>query len=129
LLHEISRDESFMERIRAGWEAFQTYLDTDTPPPLTDADTVQRSDTFWKDAATAFASAKQAADAADQALAAARDALVKLAVHPREQGAGVTVTKFWKAGNVDYKKVPALQGLDLSAWRGKSREEVRVTAG
>ena len=103
------------------------FLDTDTPPPLTEADTVQRSDTYWKDAAAAFVQAKQAADAADLALSAARDALVKLAVHPREQGSGVTVTKYWKAGNVDYKKVPALQGLDLRAWRGKSREEVRVT--
>jgi putative phage-type endonuclease len=129
LLHEIPRDEAIMERIRAGWDAFQIFLDTDAAPPLTDADTVQRSDTFWKDAAAAFASAKLAADAADVALTAARDALVKLAVHPREAGAGVTVTKFWKAGNVAYAKIPALQGLDLTAWRGKSREEVRVTAG
>lgn len=128
LLHEIPRDEAVMERIKAGWDGFQVFMDTDTPPPLTEADTVQRSDTFWKDAATAFAQAKQSADAADLALTAARDALVKLAVQPREQGAGVTVTRYWKAGNVDYKKVPALQGLDLSAWRGKSREEVRVTA-
>jgi len=96
---------------------------------LADADTVQRSDKFWKDAAGAFAQAKLAADAADQALTAARDALVKLAVHPRESGAGVTVTRYWKAGSVAYAKIPALQGLDLSAWRGKSREEVRVTAG
>ncbi len=118
-----------MERIRAGWDGFQKYLDTDTPPPLTEADTVQRSDTFWKDAAAAFASAKAAADAADLALTAARDALVKLAVHPRESGAGVTVTRYWKAGSVAYAKLPCLQGLDLSAWRGKSREEVRVTAG
>jgi hypothetical protein len=72
--------------------------------------------------------AKQAADAADLALTAARDALVKLAVHPREQGAGVTVTKYWKAGNVAYAKIPALAGVDLNAYRGKSREEVRVTA-
>ncbi len=128
LLHEIPRDEAVMERIKAGWDAFQTYLDTDTPPPLTDADTVQRSDTFWKDAAAAFASAKAAADAADLALTAARDALVKLAVHPRESGAGVSVTRFWKAGNVDYKKVPALAGVDLNGYRSKGREEVRVTA-
>lgn len=128
LLHEIPRDEAVMGRIRAGWDAFQVFMDTDTPPPLTDADTVLRSDTFWKDAAATFASAKQAADAADLALTAARDALVKLAIQPREQGAGVTVTRYWKAGNVAYAKIPALQGLDLSVWRGKAREEVRVTA-
>ena len=115
-----------MERIKTGWDSFQVFLDTDTPPPLTEADTVQRRDTFWKDAAAAFTTAKQAADAADLALAEARNALVKLVVHPREQGAGVTVTKYWKAGNVAYAKLPALQGLDLSSYRGKAREEVRV---
>ena len=125
LRHEIARDEAVMDRIRDGWEAFLTHLDIDTPPPLTDADTVQRLDTFWKEAASAFALAKRAEDSADLALAAAREALVKLAVHPREQGDGVTVTRFWKAGNVDYKKVPVLVGLDLAKYRGKAREEVR----
>lgn len=52
-----------------------------------------------------------------------------LAVHPREQGAGVAVMRFRKTGNVDYKKVPALKGVDLEAYRGKSREELRVAVG
>jgi hypothetical protein len=34
---------------------------------------------------------------------------------------------FWKAGAVVYAKVPALQGLDMRAYRGKSREEVRIS--
>jgi len=58
----------------------------------------------------------------------AREALVNLAGHPREQGSGITVTRYWKAGNVDYKKIPVLKGLDLSLFRGNAREEVRVTA-
>ena len=36
------------------------------------------------------------------------------------------MTRYWKAGNVDYKRVPALTGLDLALYRGKAREEVRV---
>lgn len=63
------------------------------------------------------------------ALDQAEQALVALAAHPREQGAGVTVTRFWKVGSVDYKKVPALSGVNLDAYRGKAREEVRVTVG
>jgi hypothetical protein len=39
----------------------------------------------------------------------------------------VAVTRFWKAGSVDYKKVVELQGVDLERYRGKAREEVRVT--
>lgn len=117
-----------MQRIREGWDWFQGYLDIDTPPPLTDADTVLREDVDWTEAALAYAQAKLASDAAGAGLEKARDALVALASHPREQGAGVAVTRFWKTGNVDYKKVSVLQGLDLSGYRGNGREEIRVTA-
>jgi predicted phage-related endonuclease len=127
LLRPIEPIDHAMERIRDGWDQFQTYLDTDTPPPLTDADTVQRSDAAWTAAAQVFAEAKRATDAADATLVKARDQLVALAQHPREQGAGVSVTRFWKTGSVAYAKIPALQGVDLSSYRGKAREEVRVS--
>ena len=42
LLIPVVRDEAAMERIKRGWDVFQTNLDCDTPPPLTDADTVIR---------------------------------------------------------------------------------------
>ncbi len=88
---------------------------------------MQRDDAGWAQAALAYAQAKRAAEASDEALDRARQALVALAEHPREQGAGVAVTRYWKAGRVDYKKVPALRGVDLEQYRGKAREEVRVT--
>jgi hypothetical protein len=39
----------------------------------------------------------------------------------------VNVVKLWKAGNVDYKAIPQLKGVNLDRYRGKGREEVRVT--
>jgi predicted phage-related endonuclease len=127
ILRVVARDEALMERVRQGWEAFQPFLDGDSPPPLSDADTVLREDPTWAEAAAAYAAAKQAADAAGEALELSRQELIALAQHAREQGAGVAVTRFWKQGSVQYKTVPALKGLDLDAYRGKSREEVRVT--
>ena len=127
LMQTVCRDDDTFGRIRAGWDSFQAYLDSDSPPPLTDADTVVREDADWVAAATAFAAAKQAADLADQAVSQAREALVALARHPKECGAGVSVTRYWKAGAVDYKRVPALKGVDLGLYRGKAREEVRIT--
>ena len=127
ILQEVERDEVLMDRIREGWEAFQPFLDADTPPPLSDADTVLRADSEWTHAAEAYTAAKQAADAAAETLEQSRQGLIVLARHAREQGTGVAVTRFWKAGNVDYRKVPALNGVALDAYRGKSREEVRVT--
>jgi len=127
LLRSLERDEVSMAAIRGAWDVFQRFLDTDTPPPLVGADTVQREDAAWAAAAQAFVQAKRAAQTADEALERAKEALVALAEHAHEQGAGVTVTRFWKAGNVDYKKVVELGGVDLEAYRGKGREEVRVT--
>ena len=127
ILHEVSRDEAAMEAIRTAWEAFQPFLDNDTPPPLAEADTVIRHDVAWVEAAKAFTEAKTAAEAAAERLDAARLSLVGLAQHPKESGAGVTVTRYWRAGNVDYKKVPELKGVDLSQYRSTPREEVRVS--
>jgi len=128
LLLAVPRDEAAMSAIRDAWDAFQVYLDEDRPPPLADADTVMRKDLAWTEAAQAYVLAKAAAQVADEGLERAKGALVALAKHPREQGAGVSVTRFWKTGSVDYKKVPALAGVDLEKYRGKAREEVRVTA-
>ena len=127
LLMPIEPIDHAMHRIKEGWEIFQDYLDTDSPPPLTDADTVMREDGAWSAAARAFSDAKAAVDAAEALMAQARGALVALAQHAREQGAGVSVTRYFKQGNVAYAKIPALQGLDLSAYRGKTKEETRVT--
>ena len=129
LLHVIEPQAVLIAQIRQAWDAFQVYLDSDTPPPLVDADTLRRDDDTWCSAAEAYLKAKLAAQASDEALDQAKQALVALAAHPREQGAGVTVTRFWKVGSVDYKKVPELSGVDLDVYRGKAREEVRVTVG
>lgn len=37
------------------------------------------------------------------------------------------MTRFWKAGSVDYKTVPQLQAVDLEPFRKKEGEEVRMT--
>ena len=60
-------------------------------------------------------------------LALAREALVALAPHPKVTGAGVSVTRFWKAGAAAYAKVPELESLDLNVYRVKSTEDVRIS--
>lgn len=127
LLLTVHRDEAAMEEIRGGWDTFATFLDSDTPPPLTEADSVLRDDPAWTEAAKAYLTAKARADTADEVLESARKVLVALSRHPRETGAGVSVIRVFKPGNVDYKKVPQLQSVDLSKYRGDGRQEVRVT--
>jgi len=127
MLVEITRDDVAMAAIRRAWDAFQVYLDTDTAPPLTDRDTVIRTDAEWQSAATDYARLKAEADTVGEKLDAAKARLVALAVHNSESGAGVTVTRYWKSGSIDYKRIPVLAAVDLETYRGQGREEVRIT--
>jgi putative phage-type endonuclease len=127
ILLEVQKFADAKERIHAAWETFWPCMTTDTPPPLTDKDKVVREDVAWQAAAKDYLALKAEADAVAEKLDAAKVALVNLAKHPSETGSGVTVTRFWKQGNVDYKKVPELAGVELDAYRGKAREEVRVS--
>ena len=113
--------------IQEAWDAFMHCIKTDTPPPLTDRDKVIRNDDEWRAAAEVYLELKQQADRLAALVDEAKAKLVGLAQHPSESGAGVTVTRFWKQGAVDYKRVPELQGVELEGYRAKPREEVRVS--
>jgi putative phage-type endonuclease len=128
ILHTIERDEVCMQRIRDAWDQFMPYLDRDSPPPLADADTLIRQDEVWLQAARHYLHTKQAADTLSEQLETARQSLIGLAQHPKEQGGGVCVTRYWKQGMVDYKKVPQLQGVDLNLYRSKPRQEIRISS-
>lgn len=127
LLVEKRPEKSSWARIEDGWEGFMRFIAEDLPPPLTDRDTVVRTDPDWEQAAAIFLRLKYEADQAASRLDDAKARLISLASHSSEKGGGVQVTRYWKAGSVDYKKVPQLSGVDLEKYRAPSREEVRVT--
>lgn len=124
---EITPDPKVFEHIQSAWDDFQLLLDTDTPPPLSEQDTLLREDNDWKLAAELFTTLKSKAEEAAKQADEAKAKLIAMTTHSRETGFGVAVTRYWKQGNVDYKNIPALQAVDLGNYRGKAKEEVRVT--
>ena len=88
-----------------------------------------RSDAAWQAAAERYVRLKAEADSLAVQLDEAKAALLGLATHPAESGCGVSVTRYWKQGAVDYKKVPELAGVDLEPYRKKGGVEVRVSVG
>ena len=114
--------------IRQAWDRFMRFVAEDRAPALADRDTVLRTDPEWAAAARVFLAAKETADAAATRLDEAKSTLVMLAQHPSEKGAGVLLSRYRKAGTIDYKKVAALAGMDLEQCRGAPREEVRISA-
>ena len=128
ILLEVKPDAHLWPRIHEAWDEFMGFVASKSAPPLSKGDVRQRSDSDWTAAAAHYLETKLFADQAQRALAEAKELLVALASHTSETGAGVTVTRYWKTGAIDYKKVPELKALDLEQYRGAPREETRVTA-
>ena len=129
LLLEVTPCPERWDAMRSAWDAFMLCIRTDTPPPLMERDKVVRTDGEWQAAAENYSRLKAEAESLADQVDAAKEALVGLAKHPSEAGFGVSVTRFWKTGGVDYKRVPELAGVDLDIYRQKGRFETRVTVG
>ena len=127
ILLEQRPEASAWDTLRQDWDRFMDLVRTDQPPPLTDRDTIIRTDPEWLAAAREYIAAKKLADDTAVELDALKQRLTSLARHSSEQGGGVSVSRYWKTGAVDYKKVPELAGVDLDRYRGAEREETRVT--
>ena len=76
-LLEVAPEPTCRAQITEAWDAFMKYIETDTPPPLTDRDTLERLDPEWQAAAARYIAAKRAAEAAGSELDAAKSALVE----------------------------------------------------
>lgn len=113
---EVFPNETIWANIRAAWDEFWPLMSCDESA-LT-ADVKKREDSDWFLAVERYRAAKTATAAAQANEDAARDALIELADGFTSEGFGVKVTSSTRAGNVNYKAIPELKGVDLSKYRG-----------
>ena len=123
---EVTPDKECWERIGKEWDVFAAYLAKRSAPPLSKGDIRQRNDEEWTNAAKAFVEAKRTADEVQRTLDDAKGRLIALTEHSSESGGGVTVTRYWKRGSIDYSKIAELSAKDLEPYRSAPREETRV---
>jgi putative phage-type endonuclease len=126
LVHPVAPDQNAWSRIRDAWDEFAKYVAAKEAPPLTDRDTRTRDDPEWLEAAARYVALRAEYDELSAKVDGAKAQLAGLAKHAREHGGGVSVTRLWKRGNVDYTRVPELVGVDLEPYRNSGREETRV---
>ena len=102
ILFPVAPDTSTWPRIHAAWDQFMDFINTKSPPPLGDRDTRLRDDPEWLSAAAAY-----------------------LELRMEHEKLSLSVTRLWKRGNVEYKRVPALEGVDLEVYRGRGGKRSR----
>lgn len=86
-----------------------------------------RTDPKWTRAAAAWLKAYESHEKAKLALEKKRWALLKLAGEASASGAGVAVTRYFRAGLINYGSIPELAGVALDEYRKAGSWEVRVT--
>ncbi|MEJ7668096.1 MAG: YqaJ viral recombinase family protein [Casimicrobiaceae bacterium] len=126
VIFPVAPDPSSWPQIHAAWDEFARYIAETQAPPLTDRDARIRNDPEWLKAAAEYVELRTAYDGLSAKVDAAKSQLVDLSCHAKEQGGGVSVTRYWKSGAIDYKAIPGLTGVDLEPYRRPAREEVRV---
>ena len=126
VLFPVAPDASSWPRIHQAWNEFARYVTEAQAPPLTDRDVRIRDDREWLDAAARYVALRTAYDELSANIDEAKSRLVGLASHAKEQGGGVAVTRLWKRGAIDYKRIPELARVNLEQHRAASREETRV---
>ena len=126
-LFPIKRDHAWWDNNLGLLEDFhENYLvELDNPKHLEDL-VQERTDDDYLDAALAYRNAKESLTGAQDAEKQAREALLAL-VDRNCRGNGVQVTQYTRQGNVNYKSIPELEGVDLNGYRGKSSTQYRVT--
>jgi len=106
---------------------FWQLVQTDTPPPLTDKDT--RTILKHDDLALKYVEAKKILDHAETACFELKKEIENIAagiVRAEFGKTGLTVVKSYRMGNVDYKKIPELKGVNLDQYRGRSSQVFRI---
>lgn len=108
---------------------FHEYIVTDTPPPLTARDCIDCSEDEFVGTAEMYLELKKELEEKEKTLKVLEKTLRGYV--PKDshsvKGGGIKVTGFWRAGNVDYKKIPELESVDLEQYRKGSSWQTRIT--
>jgi len=117
---QVNAETELQAQIVEKWLEFFSHLDAGEPPEH------ERRDTAWRKAAKAYREAKEKLEAAKAAEAEAKEALEALAGETGGRGCGVSVSRYYVQGSVDYKSaLPS--DIDLEQFRKPGRWQTRVT--
>lgn len=124
---EVVPDMAWIERYLSQVGYFWNCVIKDEAPELTDKDirNIKGNDEL----ALKYIEAKKLLDQSTKNVADLKTEIEKLVagiVRAEFGKTGLTVVRSYRKGNVDYKKVPELKGIDLEPYRGKSSMSLRI---
>lgn len=132
---EVERDQKYIDKMIKEEEGFWACVSNKTPPPLSSRDCIDlENDKEWRSLAVQWKSisekkrdlAEQLKDIVNQE-ELLKESFIKQARGLSAYGCGIKLTKYFQKGQVDYSKIPVLQGVDLDAYRMSPTERWRLS--
>lgn len=111
------RDEEAIKRIIEVGTHFWTFVEKDTPPPLSSRDYKKVNSGDMAQLASEFNRYYEMKRMADEFISRTKEMIEANLDHDRVELPRLKVVKVERKGSVDYSKIPELAGLDLEAYR------------
>lgn len=128
VLVEVQRDPEYIEALYQKEGNFWDKVLNLSAPDLTEKDFEEKDTPEWIEVATRWAKRQPLLKALEAEEKEDRALLISLAGEGNAVGHGVKVSKIVRKGNVDYKAIPELIGVDLESYRKKAIESWRLVA-
>ena len=124
---EVFPNEKLIEKIREENEKFYEYITSKEPPPLTEKDYVKRNDKEFVDLMNDYYQVKTQIGILGDAEEKIKEDLIRLCDGKSAQSPNGRITRSVCKGQVDYKLIPELIGVDLEPYRKPPCEKWRIT--
>lgn len=123
----VQRDDEYQEKLIQAEKEFYKKLKEFIEPTHTDKDFTCRNDFTWAETCQMYKTYDKIKKDAEHHLEQYREKLLQLCDGKSSRGAGITVAKSSRKGNINYKNIPDLKEVDLEKYRAPASESWRIT--
>jgi len=121
-LLEVERNQQYIDEMMLKEKEFWRRVEELDAPPMSDKDYVAREDDEWKTLEQRWLFLQPYIEESEQL----REKLISCANGQNIKGNVLTLSRFMRRGNVDYKAIPALKGINLDDYRKSPSECWRI---
>ncbi len=123
----VERDQEYIDQLIKKEAEFYECMQSLEPPKLTERDYVERTDELWVNTAEAWLKIQNELEDLKALEEDLRETLVHLSGKTNSTGCGIKISRVLRKGNIDYKRIPELQGVDVELYRKPTTECWRIS--